>query len=218
LLLILDLDDTLINTSGALRARKLADAFDAMVEGGLPASAELARLMEIDSSSVDVRETLQQLVQEAGGSTALVELGLGGYYGPLPDDLAVPLLEGAHEALADLSRTFQLAIVTVGAPAQQWEKLQRCGLDLDLFDRIEVLRDGPKGEVYRQILDEMGIEPHDVVVCGDKADVDLRPAKELGCKTVQMVWGRAGRRAGGEQWVDRRVSTLSELANISLNP
>lgn len=215
MLLILDLDDTLIDTTGGVRGRKLEMALDAMVAAGFSSAPNKERLFEIDQSSSDMAETLERFVEEGKGEAELVEIGLKAYYGPLPPDLDIPLLEGAKRSLSRLAELATLVLVTVGDPEQQWEKLQRSGLDLDLFDRIEMVAKGPKGEVYERILKEADAPLDQVIVCGDKIEADLAPAKRLGARTVQMVWGHAARREGGEEAVDYKVGSLSELFEVA---
>ncbi|NGX31775.1 MAG: hypothetical protein K940chlam8_01156, partial [Chlamydiae bacterium] len=43
---------------------------------------------------------------------------------------------------------------------------------------------------YLELINAFSYKAEDVLVCGDKYSIDLSPAKELGLKTVQVMWGR----------------------------
>ena len=48
----------------------------------------------------------------------------------------------------------------------------------------------PHPEVYKNSLKILGLKPKEVVMVGDRVDVDLAPAKKQGMKTVWISWGR----------------------------
>lgn len=211
MLLILDLDDTLIDTSGSLRPRKLRDAYAALVNGGFGPTPSYERLLELDQLSPDIQTTFARFVAEGDKGPEWTARALAAYYGPLPADQPIPLLEGVRDLLTELHGRIRLVLVTLGEVEQQWEKVRRSGLPLELFDRVEVIAEGPKGGVYRAMADLFGAAPSEVVVCGDKVEVDLKPAKELGYTTVHMRWGHAGLREEGGRYVDWAVKTPTEL-------
>ncbi|HCX38755.1 MAG TPA: hypothetical protein DHS36_00570 [Candidatus Veblenbacteria bacterium] len=55
-----------------------------------------------------------------------------------------------------------------------------------LFDGVFSVNEGFKNkeEVYQSIINETEIDPSQVCVVGDNYDIDLRPAKKLGMKTI----------------------------------
>jgi len=193
LLIIFDLDDTLIDTSGCITHYKLADALHAMVGAGLELphfSEALDLLRRFDSSAESARSALSEFVEILGVSKHFFEIGVREIYENLPADLPIFPLEGALETLSDLGQQHQLALVSVGNPLQQMEKLKKAGIDSRIFSKITVIEEKNKKPHYQVIVDELGYFPTEVIVCGDRICIDLIPAKELGFKTVQMQWGR----------------------------
>lgn len=92
-------------------------------------------------------------------------------------------------------------------------KLEKAGLDCSLFSMIEVV-ESDKSSSYKKVITELKISPRQVVVCGDKVNTDLRPAKELGCITVLMKKGRGRNIAGDKNLVDYEIEELEELKKI----
>jgi putative hydrolase of the HAD superfamily len=214
LLLILDLDDTIIDTTGGLRRRKMEDAFHAMVEGGLSAEASIDRLIDIDRTSTGTEESLRLFVLESGGDPSLVAAGKEAYYGDLPEGVPVMQMEGAERVLTTLSDSIPLALVSLGRDAIQREKLKRSGLSVDLFRRLLILESGTKRQAYETVMSDLRASPDETWVCGDKVEADLVPARELGCHTVHMRWGHAGTGVPSPHWVDAVVSDLYQLEQL----
>src|SRR3989338_1300393 len=82
-LIIFDLDDTLIDTSGSLGPRKLFDALQVMVDAGLPVKSlaeGLKRLKAIDENSLSGKETITQFVAEMKAPARFAEIGIKEYY------------------------------------------------------------------------------------------------------------------------------------------
>lgn len=214
MLLILDLDDTIIDTTGGLRRRKVEDAFNAMAKGGLAPDASVDRLLEIDRTSTGIEESLRQFVIEYGGDPSLVIAGKEAYYGDLPEGFPVVPMEGADRVLKWLSDRIPVALVSLGREALQREKLKRSELPVDLFRRILILESGTKREAYEMVMVELGGTPDETWVCGDKVEADLVPGRELGCHTIHMRWGHAGTGVASPHWVDAVVGDLYQLEQL----
>ena len=43
------------------------------------------------------------------------------------------------------------------------------------------------GEAYKEIIESFGINPSEVCVVGDDYENDIKPAQELGCKSVWIT-------------------------------
>jgi putative hydrolase of the HAD superfamily len=217
LLIIFDLDDTLIDTSGCITHYKLEEALNAMVAAGLALpdfSEALSLLRRLDSSAESARTALAEFIELLGAEKKYFEIGVREAYDTLSFDLPIFPLEGALDLLIDLSQQHQLALVTVGNPAQQMEKLKKAGIDSTIFSKISVTEDRNKKPHYQTIVDELGYSPAGVLVCGDRIYTDLIPARELGFKTVQMQWGRGLNAAGNKGDVDYRISEIRHLKDI----
>lgn len=217
MLIIFDLDDTLIDTSGCITHYKLEDALHAMVGNGLVLpdfSEALDLLRKLDSFAESARSALSEFLEILGADKNFFEIGVKEIYEKLPVDLPIFPLEGAVETLMDLGQHHQLALVTVGKPQQQMEKLKKAGIDSGIFSKIAVIEERDKKPHYQAIVDELGYAATEVIVCGDRVPLDLIPARELGFKTVQMQWGRGlnGIKYRGD--VDYSISAIRELKSI----
>jgi len=217
LLIIFDLDDTLIDTSGCITYYKLEDALVAMVGAGLalPDFTEaLDLLRNLDRNAESAAAALSEFAEIMGAGKNLLDVGIREVYDSHPLDLPVFPMEGALELLGELGQHHQLALVSVGRPSRQMEKLKKAGIDSRIFSKIAVTEEKNKKPHYQTIVDELGYSAEDVLVCGDKILVDLMPARELGFRTVQIQWGRGLNFVRHKGDVDYSISALKELKNI----
>jgi putative hydrolase of the HAD superfamily len=193
LLIIFDLDDTLIDTTGSITPVKLEQALVKMVEAGLQAGdfqEALAILKRLDLAAESASQTLLEFLEIINADKKYFDIGHAEIYGQLPVDFPVYPLDQALDVLSDLSDHHQLALVSMGKPDQQLLKLKNAGIDSTIFSKILISEDRDKKPHYKTILDELGFTPSQTLVCGDRVKRDLSPAKELGCITVHMQWGR----------------------------
>jgi FMN phosphatase YigB (HAD superfamily) len=107
-----------------------------------------------------------------------------------------------------------LALVTVGKENIQRKKLKKAGIDSSLFSIIEVLEKRDKGPSYRKILKKLKVHPKRVLVCGDRIEIDLKPAKLLRCNTVHMKFGRGLNCVDRENVVDHEIKELKDIKKI----
>lgn len=217
MLIIFDLDDTLIDTSGCITHYKLEDALHAMVREGLSVpdfTAALDLLRRLDSTSESARSALAEFVEILGTDQRFFDIGVKEIYENVSLELPIFPLDGAIELLTDLGQQHQLALVTVGKQSLQMDKLKKAGIDSRIFSKISVTEERNKKPHYQMIVDELGYAPTEVIVCGDRIPVDLIPARELGFKTVQMQWGRGLNSIGFKGDVDYCISELKEIKNI----
>lgn len=220
MLIIFDLDDTLIDTSGCITPVKLEDALLCMQGAGLalPNFSEAVEMVKrLDESSESARQTLSEFLEICGADQKYLEIGVKEIYENISLDIPVFPLEQALEVLIQLGAVHQLAIVTMGKPHQQLHKMKKAGIDTTLFSKIVVSEDQTKKPHYQSIVEELGFSSRDVVVCGDRIRTDLAPAKELGFKTVHVRWGRGRNSAGAKSDVDYTVSELPEIIEIIKN-
>lgn len=215
MLVIFDLDDTLVDTSGCLAPEQRRRAFHAMEQRGLSLQAPeqgLELLGKLDEQALSFRYAVREFVSQIGADPALAEIGAREFYENIPSDFFLDPLEGAVPLLQQLSREHCLCLVTVGLPQQQRRKLEKAGIDSTFFSRIVVALEPDKGVHYETLLEELKFAPAEALVCGDRVGVDLLPAKKLGMTTVLMRWGR-GLRPHTEE-VDYEISHLSDLGKI----
>ena len=135
-------------------------------------------------------QTLLEFLEIIGGEKKYFDIGHAEVYGPLPQDFPVYPLDQALDTLSDLASQHQIALVSMGKPDEQLLKLKNAGIDSTIFSKILISEDRDKKPHYKTILDELGFAPSQTLVCGDRVKRDLSPAKELGCITAHMQWGR----------------------------
>ena len=90
-------------------------------------------------------------------------------------------------------------------------------MDSGIFSKIVVSEEKNKGPHYQSLSKELRYPPSEILVCGDRVAIDLAPAKQLGCKTVQIRWGRGLNSVGLNGEVDYYISDLKELNIIVAN-
>lgn len=219
MLIIFDLDDTLIDTYSITQI-KLEDALNRMIAAGLslPNVYEaLHMLKRLDGSFMTARDTLSEFLELHDADPQYLEIGLHELYGEISPDVPVHALDQAHEVLAELGASHKLVLVTVGKLERQMEKMKKAGIDSSLFSKIIVSEERNKKPHYEAVVDEFCASPSEVMVCGDRIMLDLTPAKELGFKTIQMRWGRGLVNFGNRRDVDFTISRLVEIKDILTN-
>jgi putative hydrolase of the HAD superfamily len=190
--IVLDLDDTLFDTTRRLLPWADRRAVAAMRRAGLDLDEETAlrRLLELRRAGV-VR-TFAALAAERDASTACVAAGEDAWFDYDPPPMT--LEPSVDRALDELAETAPLALFTLGHVATQRRKVERLGLARRFVDVRYVDFRGKDGktEALASILVDRGWTPSRVVVCGDRPDGDVRSGNRNGCLTVLV------RRDGGE--------------------
>jgi putative hydrolase of the HAD superfamily len=220
LLIIFDLDDTLIDTSGCIVPYKLEDALLQMVKAGLVVSnfsEALDMLKRLNETSESTKQTLEEFLELHDGDKKYLDVGVKEVYENISLDIPVFAIDYAMDVLNDLRASHQLALVTVGIFDQQIGKMKKAGIDTSLFSKIVVAKERNKKPHYQAVVDELGFSSQQVIVCGDRIVIDLIPAKELGFKTVHFRWGRGLNSMGSINDVDYSISELRELKEIIKN-
>lgn len=193
-----------------------------MVEAGLkiPDFEEaLETLRRLDASAESARHTLSEFLEILATEEAdkYFKIAVEEVYGPISDDIAIFPLEQAIEVLLELKGTHELALVSMGKTQQQLAKMKKAGIDSTIFSKIVISEERDKKPHYKKIVEELGYAPSDTLVCGDRISLDLVPAKELGCKTVHMRWGRGAASASTKVGADHAITNLTQIRDIILN-
>ena len=212
MLIIFDLDDTLIDTSGSVTPFKLEKVLSAMLEAA-PSFEQLDLLFRLNEQRSRSKEAIEIAAEKLGLSHAALVRGMAVLTTPLPSGFEVSCTPGALETLAEFSKCCPIALVTVGEPSFQLDKLEKAGIEASLFSKIAIPGDSVKKPCYKDLADEFSVAPADVWVCGDRIPIDLLPAHELQYNTVHMRWGR-GKKMAHEPWIDYSISDLTELRKI----
>ena len=187
-----------------------------MIEQGLKVSSEkeaLATLTEIDRDSPNGTETLQQFIAREEQNPKFVEIGAKVYYGN-SENISVKAVPGAPEILAKFHKHHDLVLVSTGVEEEQYRKMKSAHLNPSWFSSICIVPRYDKKKIYQQLLSQKKYLPSQSVVCGDKFDIDLAPATELGMKTVHFLNGRGARFLPKTGSADYSIKSLAELIPI----
>ncbi len=215
-MIIFDLDDTLIDTSGSVTPYKMRECLKRFIASGLKANdfdAAYQALNQINERARSSKEALAQFLAEFKGDPNLLREALAIMTSPLPPNFSIPTTPHAKEILQTLASKHLLALVTGGHPPFQMEKFEKAGMDRSFFSKIAIPEDSVKKPFYEAFIREFSAQAKEVLVCGDRIAMDLAPAHELGCQTVHMRWGR-GMSLKTEKWITHSISHLSELKRI----
>jgi FMN phosphatase YigB (HAD superfamily) len=148
LLIVFDLDDTLIDTSGAVTPFKMRRCLMRLVEEGFQVGdfeQEYKRLLSLNETAPRSGDALLQFV---GGEADWVQKVVGEMTTPLPASFAVPTTPNAKEILDYLAKSHRLALVTGGHPPFQLQKLEKAGIDRSIFSKIAIPEDSIKKPFY----------------------------------------------------------------------
>jgi putative hydrolase of the HAD superfamily len=221
LLILFDLDDTLIDTSGSILPYRFRRIVDFLLKNGAKVPSLDHSLIELQKS-LEKTNTTEEAVKNFLESFHLAKeffpIALTLLNEPLSENVKISLVPGAKEILQDLHPFHDLGLVTKGDPDLQKQKWEKAGLDSALFCKIVVVepnKNTSKKEAYEVFVKEKKRTNQQVVVCGDHILRDLLPAKELGFWTVLMRWGKGKRWREYLENVDFFIDRLQELKKIA---
>ena len=98
----------------------------------------------------------------------------------------VEVIDGAPESLRELSRSYELMIITKGDLFDQQAKLARSGLG-PYFKHVEVVSE-KTAAVYAAVLAKYAIEPSTLVMVGNSLKSDVLPVLALGARAVYIPY------------------------------
>jgi len=217
LLIIFDLDDTLIDTSGCITPVQLTNALEKLNSLGVvfpDLDKSVDSLLRLNETAPSARHAVEEFFEISGIDSKFLDMTLRSVYEEFPSSLQVDAHDMAIEVLVALSETHKLALVTIGKEELQLLKLKKAGIHSEIFSKIIVTQEKNKKIHYNSIVAELEMDSSEVVVCGDRIPIDLTPAKELGFKTVHMRSGRGLHCKGDKNDVDFTISHLSEILQI----
>lgn len=191
--LAFDADDTLwhnetlyAETQEAFRALLRPYHEDAWIDARLH-EAEMRNLRHygygIKGFTLSMIETALELTEDrldGAGIRQVVELGKAMLVRP------VEPLPGVAEVLQELSKSFDLMVITKGDLFDQETKLAKSGLGPH-FSKVEILSEKDRA-AYATILDRHGIRPADFTMVGNSVKSDILPVLELGGRAVHIPY------------------------------
>lgn len=212
MLIIFDLDDTLIDTSGSLTPLRLRSALEILSQSQ-HSSDQYCDLLQWNRELGSAEKAIKFFSTRYRCSAECEREALSQLRAPLDPDFVVPTIPYAKEILEYFQGKYFLALVTAGERALQLSKLEKAGIDSEIFSKIAVAEDGLKKPIYGALAQEFSKSPDQVWVLGDRIQKDLLPGKELGFRTIHMRWGR-GALVHHESWIDYSIEKLEELKRI----
>ncbi|HLB53381.1 MAG TPA: HAD family hydrolase [Chlamydiales bacterium] len=215
MLIVFDLDDTLIDTSGSVTPFKMGECLKRLIEKGMEVKnfeETYHELLTFNCDSPSSKEALARLIWKVGFPPEKAHLAFTELTAPLPAHFSIPTTPNAFDVLKHFHSRYPLALVTGGNLSFQSDKMEKAGLDRSLFSKIAIPEDSVKKVVYETLSKEFSVPAHDIWVCGDRIEMDLKPAKELGFHTIHMQWGRGKMQSA--DWVEFRISELNQLLGI----
>lgn len=216
MLIIFDLDDTLIDTSGCITPFKMQECLKRLIASGVRTpefSKAYAELLDLNQKSPRSIDAISAFGAKFKASKVQIESAIAELTSPLPESFRICMTPFAKEMIEWSRKKGRIAIVTGGDPVFQKDKLKKAGIDTRLFSMIGIPEDSMKKPYYQALQTKFSLPSKEIWVCGDRIEMDLKPGFELGFKTVHMRWGR-GARLVSEKWVDHSISELSELKEI----
>ncbi len=191
----LDLDDTLLDTSGQLIGPAHCEAAEAMVAAGLDASVDEVLAARVTFARTFPGEDVDKGVSRAlpcADPEAVAEAGRSAFFrreiGPLEVSPALaPILEA-------LRQSHRLFLVTAGDADTQRSKVEALGIE----DHFEGLRFVPLGTeakavAFAELVDVASLDPSRCVVVGDRVDREIQAGRGLGMWAVWVRNGEGGR-------------------------
>ena len=186
--ILFDLDGTLVRAPDDGEER-LEAAFDTAGVDPFFTLEDFSRVApQVDGDGpLDFRiRAFRKIAEEKGWPKAEAEAVARAFEMPEATEFdPMPNATTVVETLKD--RGYAIAIVTNGPTAKQREKLRLLDLEAAFDATVFGVPDRgykPDFAPFHAALDELGADPTDAVKIGDRLDVDIEPAVELGMATV----------------------------------
>lgn len=217
MLIVFDLDDTLIDTQNCLTKFKLETALQMVVDQGFRLKKKFNKsvkeLIRLNQNSKSAKEALRIFFKD---EVHFFELAQDHVYNSSIDSYEICANPSVLIVLEELSRNHTLALVTMGDKHRQLVKLKKAGINIDLFSKIVVTNE-TKLNAYIELVQEFKMDKENTLVCGDKFSIDLLPAIELGLITVQVSWGRKEENNAQADYLINHFEKLKDIVNIYEN-
>jgi putative hydrolase of the HAD superfamily len=217
MLIIFDLDDTLIDTSGSYLPFKLRLALKAMIKNGLKVDSEeksFEKILEINIYAGNGKNAIKQFLEEVGWDENIFKIGVNTYYGETNELVCIEPLPHTLSVLEELSKENILALVSYGDEKEQHHKLRATKIKEEWFKKIIITNEYDKTLHYEYLLEKFHVAPKDTIAIGDKFEGDLLPARKLGMKTIHFMYGRGKTNPPSLESVDYQTDNILKVKEI----
>ncbi len=215
---VLDLDDTLFDTSGTLIGPANREAAAAMIGAGLPGTIESVAQRRMALSRAHPGDDPDELTVRSFGLDGRDDVAAAGreaFYSrtvrsiePFPETLGV---------LEALTAAVDLCLLTTGAPPTQQRKVELLGIE-DFFAEIVLVDIATENKLaaLAALQARRGWQAAGVVVVGDRIDREIEAGRRLGMWTVRMAHGEGRHMAptGPEQQAHYTIDRLDGLPHV----
>ncbi len=227
---LLDLDDTILDTSGQMDevwrwvcetfARRLNgvggdELFDALQEHRrwFWSDPERHRRGRLQPGMAPIQTSIGALQRVGVDDSSMAEEMASAF--TLRRINTIKPVPGAIETLKHLrERNIRLALVTNGGSEVQRTKIERAGLDA-FFDYILIEGEfgvgKPDPSVYSHVLEQIGATPEEAWMVGDDLEWEVAAPQKLGIFSIWVDAMGAGLPDGVEVRPDRVIRSLAEL-------
>lgn len=189
----IDLDDTLVNTTGLLAPQAAYEAFSYLIENGLQLNLQQCESERIELiKNLSHRDVFELLAQKYGSEQTqfAVSKAIDLFYDPnLPSRL--PLMEGAEKNLQYLQPKYALYLVTAGSAKAQLKKVEALGI-AGYFRRVMVvdsLTKKKKKDSFEEILREQSLKASELLCIGNSLLSEIADALAIGAWACHFEFG-----------------------------
>jgi len=133
----------------------------------------------------------------------------------------VRMMPDAEQVLRELKKQYKIAVMTDsdGDRELKVERVRKIGLMryVDVFmTSDDIGQNKPNRAFYERVLKKLGVSAEECIMIGDKPEVDLKLAKELGMTTVWIRYGKWTEHIGNRHfdYVDHEIKDLRQLLSI----
>ena len=208
--IIFDLDDTLFDTTGQLRARKFLEAIKAMEESGL--KKEYIPLLEKEFETKSFLESVEILKDKA--EKHVIEKGMYAY-----NNVDVDHITPFPDVITTLQKLNIIKVlVSTGLNHHQEEKIKVLQIG-KYFDRIyidEIGEKKSKKDYFLECIKKFRLKPEEIIVVGDKIFSEIKAGNELGMITVRILSGMYAQRKPKteKERADHTIQRISEIFDV----